>query len=179
MRENYLRKSVDALDVKFLLIWLVGDLMAFFGSVFTNQVPLVRVCGCLFALNDAVLLLQWFYFKKIYRPPTHYTSSDTPLLRSESDGGGVNVGGGGSRKPMLNSNIASSIVMITCFMATAVHALDLEDSGAPLCNNPPKISETVKTLGIVMSWISNSSYVVARFPQIIKNARRRSVEGLR
>jgi len=174
MRQNYLRKNVDALDVRFLLIWLVGDSMSFLGSVFTDQVPLMRYTGFLFALNDVVLSAQYFYYTRIY---SRAKSETEPLLVHRSNTPGSMIGGSNTPGSMIggSNTMVTSIVLIACFLPAAA---DSFSASPPLCNSPPNVSETVKTIGIIMSWCSNSSYVIARFPQIIKNSRRKSVDGL-
>tara|TARA_B110000305_G_scaffold240554_1_gene311563 strand:+ start:1296 stop:2015 length:720 start_codon:yes stop_codon:yes gene_type:complete len=149
--ENYRMKKVDALDFKFLFIWLVGDSMAFMGSIFTNQVPLMRYTGALFMMNDVVMILQWLYYKKIY---THKIANErVSLLASKNGKLGSN-----------NTKMVTSVCIAICMVGVGVSAAPVTEP--PLCNSPPNVSEFLKTLGIVFSWVSNVSYVVARIPQV-------------
>ena len=49
---------------------------------------------------------------------------------------------------------------------------------ANICNSERKLSEFTVMLGNVLCWVSNLTYVFARIPQIWKNFKRGSVEGL-
>ncbi len=63
-------------------------------------------------------------------------------------------------------------------MVYSPHFLSSPPVSAPLCNSPPEISEAQLILGSILAWCSGLLYFSSRFPQVVKNFRRRSVEGL-
>ena len=63
-----------------------------------------------------------------------------------------------------NTKMVTSVCIAICMVGVGVSAAPVTEP--PLCNSPPNVSEFLKTLGIVFSWVSNVSYVVARIPQV-------------
>lgn len=62
---NYRNKSADALSMKFLLIWLLGDISNLSGALWTNLAPTAVALAVYFCFNDLVLIGQCTYYNTI------------------------------------------------------------------------------------------------------------------
>ncbi|EGS22916.1 uncharacterized protein CTHT_0013940 [Thermochaetoides thermophila DSM 1495] len=62
---NYKTKSADALSMKFLLIWLAGDVANLSGALFTTLAPSAIALACYFCINDLILISQCTYYNTI------------------------------------------------------------------------------------------------------------------
>lgn len=118
-----------------------------------------------------------------------------PDNKMKSVFGSFRIGGGGgagspgkeegtrTRKTHLavaqGTSFASSpktVIMVSLILAVLAQA-------SPLSDTQPGILETAERneqelIGTIVSWVSTVSYLTSRFPQIIKNARRKSTAGL-
>ena len=103
--ENYRSKSADGISLAFLVVWFIGDLCNFFGSVWASLVPTVVALAIYFCLSDAILITQCCYYnflnarKNAAEHPaahgTHPNDPSQPLLRRLSN---ENIGLPGSRR---------------------------------------------------------------------------------
>ncbi|KAK3935224.1 PQ-loop-domain-containing protein [Diplogelasinospora grovesii] len=59
---NYKAQSADALSMKFLFIWLLGDLANLSGALWTNLAPTAIALACYFCVADVVLITQCSYY---------------------------------------------------------------------------------------------------------------------
>ncbi|KAL2149800.1 hypothetical protein VTH82DRAFT_7476 [Thermothelomyces myriococcoides] len=62
---NYKTKSADALSMKFLLIWLSGDVCNLSGALFTNLAPSTIALASYFCFADIILISQCTYYNTI------------------------------------------------------------------------------------------------------------------
>jgi len=66
--ETWRRKKAEAIHPLFLAAWLLGDITNLMGCILTNQTPVQLYTAIYFCSFDCVLLSQWFYYSKIYKP---------------------------------------------------------------------------------------------------------------
>lgn len=59
---NYKSQSADALSMKFLFIWLLGDIANLSGALWTNLAPTAVALACYFCFADLVLISQCSYY---------------------------------------------------------------------------------------------------------------------
>ena len=61
--ENFRRSSADALSIRFLIIWLLGDVFNILGAVLQGVIPTMTILAVYYTLADVVLLGQCFYYR--------------------------------------------------------------------------------------------------------------------
>ncbi|KAK1758596.1 putative vacuolar amino acid transporter YPQ1 [Echria macrotheca] len=62
---NYKNQSADALSMKFLFIWLLGDISNLSGALWTNLAPTAVALACYFCLADLILITQCSYYNTV------------------------------------------------------------------------------------------------------------------
>ncbi|KAK3393191.1 PQ loop repeat-domain-containing protein [Podospora didyma] len=62
---NYKAKSGDALSMKFLIIWLVGDIANLFGALFTSLAPSTIALASYFCVADLIIICQCSYYNTV------------------------------------------------------------------------------------------------------------------
>ncbi|KAK3298476.1 PQ loop repeat-domain-containing protein [Chaetomium fimeti] len=62
---NYKAKSADALSMKFLIIWLLGDMANLSGALFTSLAPSTIALASYFCVADLILISQCTYYNTI------------------------------------------------------------------------------------------------------------------
>ncbi|KAK4240141.1 putative vacuolar amino acid transporter YPQ1 [Achaetomium macrosporum] len=257
---NYKAKSADALSMKFLLIWLLGDIANLSGALFTSLAPSTIALACYFCLADLILISQSTYYNTInarrraarrerhlhHHHQHHHRrrrssttdpldvsassavvddippSETDPLLhhddhtthhRPRRDSGGLP---GSQRRhgirrhsnsglvdpltriitgeddtpdsnPWLHNTVSLIAVWVVgaagWFVSFKMGAWDLGGGGggAPVPGDGGSeevMKEPVALVGMVLGYASAVCYLCARIPQIIKNYREKSCEGL-
>lgn len=61
--ENFRKSSADGLSIRFVIIWLVGDIFNIVGAVLQNVLPTMIIVAVYYTLADIVLLAQCFYYR--------------------------------------------------------------------------------------------------------------------
>lgn len=97
---NYKAKSADALSMKFLLIWLLGDVANLSGAFWTSLAPSTIALACYFCVADLILITQCTYYNTInahrrrrareqhhahYATRTRSEDSDTTAVYDDAD----------------------------------------------------------------------------------------------
>ncbi|KAK4041739.1 putative vacuolar amino acid transporter YPQ1 [Parachaetomium inaequale] len=260
---NYKAKSADALSMKFLLIWLLGDICNLSGALFTSLAPSTIALASYFCVADLILISQCTYYNTInarrraarrehhphhhhHHHHTHPSSSTTaadddldastssavvdapppsesdPLLPNDNSstrrpradsGGGLP---GSHRRHEIRRRDSSGLVDPLTRIITGED--DTPDSQPWLHNTMSLVAvwvvgaagwfvsykmgawgvgvgdggvlvpgdgeggelmkEPVAVVGMVLGYASALCYLCARIPQIIKNYREKSCEGL-
>ena len=204
MIENYKSGSADGISLSFLIVWFIGDITNLAGAVWAGLVPTVIALAIYFCFADLVLISQCVYYniknsRRARKTSTRSQESvEAPLLgRRDSS----NIGLPGShRKDSAASRRrrASSLPTIA----------DVEEGGSEWLKNALSIIGicVVGAVGWAIAWktgvwtpqstdddapgtdtpigaeilgyASAVCYLGARVPQIIKNQREKSCEGL-
>ncbi|CAB4253771.1 similar to Saccharomyces cerevisiae YDR352W Putative protein of unknown function [Maudiozyma barnettii] len=193
--ETYKDKSVAGLSPLFLLCWLCGDITSLAGALMTHQLMFQVVLALYFLLNDSFVCGQYYYYGILYKNTLATVGHEPgPVLSHlphaiENNGTGVTTdnleslidnttlpegnmgdierttsrGTRGSNRSRRNLLIAAVSIanQVQSANASKVHTTT---------NNPGS--------GIVLSWFGAFFYVGARIPQLIKNYRRKSTDGL-
>lgn len=182
---NYKSKKVDALSVGFVIQWLLGDIFNLIGCLLTNQLPTQTYLAIYFCFLDGVLLVQYyFYYKKPY----------LPMIVDVDDSQAPSVSQGPT--PRRPSPLLMAIMIPFMFTQLSLY------SKAILTSSPSSVSSTSRVLladfslscsgntssessslfrevaGSFTSWASAILYVGSRIPQILRNHRRKNIEGL-
>ncbi|KAI0841630.1 PQ-loop-domain-containing protein [Hypoxylon sp. FL0890] len=61
--ENFRRGSADGLSVRFIILWLLGDVFNILGAVLQGVLPTMLILAIYYTIADFVLLAQCFYYK--------------------------------------------------------------------------------------------------------------------
>ncbi|KAK4466688.1 putative vacuolar amino acid transporter YPQ1 [Cladorrhinum samala] len=251
---NYKTKSADALSMKFLLIWLLGDVANLSGALWTSLAPSTIALAFYFCIADLILITQCTYYNAInarrrrrareQRHPhsaarTHSEDSDTtavydgdadttathanettPLItggphprRSRRDSAGLpgshrrrsarrassnldpltRIITGEDDTPDSNPWLHNAVSLVAVWIVGAAGWLLSYKMGAwgsdndgidpsPTPDHPDDVfsssNERQATIGLMLGYFSAVCYLCARIPQIIKNYKEKSCEGL-
>ncbi|RKP05515.1 PQ loop repeat-domain-containing protein, partial [Thamnocephalis sphaerospora] len=199
---NYLNQSASSLSMRFLLIWLFGDITNFFGSILTRQLAFQIYLAFYFCLIDLALLIQFLHYRKRNRMRRTHTSAHTSRYSSVlSESGDENVrdaasDAGNERTGLLDdSSICPCPNSVSTLFALSFLALNYVldrqlvswpavdgGSGSGSSSGGQLFAPEVRphlALGTILAWMCTACYLASRLPQIIKNARcRQSAEGL-
>jgi uncharacterized protein with PQ loop repeat len=196
---NYNNKSADGLSLPFLFNWLLGDLTNFIGCILTDQQPFQIYLSLYFCSVDLCLFFQYFYYRRFY-PIEEEVICEDDVLMAEGDSPWRNYHtfpdqGSGSRQ-------RGTIPMFAIFFFILHSASYLLSSSSGLNTSHTSIASSGEynsatlleilmsiigisslnkeqyTLGRIMAWTCTVLYLTSRMPQIWKNFKRKSVEGL-
>ncbi|KAI0188036.1 PQ loop repeat-domain-containing protein [Xylaria flabelliformis] len=193
---NFKAKSAEGLSMGFLAIWLFGDVTNLSGALVTGLAPTATALAGYFCISDLILITQCIYYNvrnsRIARRRRSSTnteaSEDQPLLRRNSTSPSPSNPDAIKRTVTAEDELASgSSWLNNAFAILAIYfvgaagwfisyragAWDQPDSaGAPDPSSPAGIS------GMVLGYASALCYLCARIPQIVKNYRQKSCDGL-
>ena len=168
-------KADAALSCLFLIQWLGGDLTNLIGAILTQQLPTQIGTAIYFVFMDIILLTQYlFYWFKNRRRNinddvnTHKQSSRIIYI---------------SIIPTIFVTILTLTSLIT-INSTTNNEQSLVYHGRIILsfsNSQSKvvdINDWKDILGYIFGWVSALLYLGSRLPQIFKNFRRKSVDGL-
>lgn len=202
--KNYKRKNCSALSKWFLIEWFSGDILNLCGAVLTQQLPTQLATGVLFVIVDFTMLCQIFYYSsseptkvkstqlewnkveedaldenESYFPPPGLNSVDSdPSLLPLSD-----TRNNPFSRPSSSTKLAA-LVFLPLFMINfngqilSSRGLEFQDSNIPNCEPEDALSNFNSRLGYFLGWVSAFVYLNSRIPQVLKNYKRKSVEGL-
>ncbi|KAI1436398.1 PQ loop repeat-domain-containing protein [Xylaria sp. CBS 124048] len=201
---NYKAKSAEGLSMGFLVIWLFGDMANLSGALVTGLAPTAAALSGYFCISDFILIAQCAYYNihnaRIARRRHSYVSEDEPLLRRSStalsssrrrhayneesnpeamkrDDAAVEDE---TRRvsPWVTNTMGILAIYVVgiagWFISYSAGAWDKPDGGVNVSDpsSPSSIG------GMVLGYASAVCYLCARIPQIVKNYREKSCEGL-
>lgn len=156
--------------------------MNLMGCYLTDALPTQTYQAIYFVACDVGLLLQWLYYKRLLK--THISTYDgdygslasdfrdferlksaKQTLRRSSPGIG--------KKISVNHHLLTICMCVICLSSGANGYQQ-----SPDCVNPVVVSKWAAMSGTIVSWISGVFYFTSRFPQVFRNYRRKSTEGL-
>ncbi|KAI1292380.1 PQ loop repeat-domain-containing protein [Xylaria venustula] len=203
---NYKAKSAEGLSMGFLAIWLFGDVTNLSGALVTGLAPTATALAGYFCLSDLILVTQCLYYNirnaRIARQRRRSSggtesSEERPLLRRNSTASTSHprrsrreqsnpdaikrVATGESEPSKTSPWLTNSLALLAIhvvgaagwFISYRVGAWDQPDGAdAPDPSSPASVS------GMVLGYASAICYLCARIPQIVKNYKEKSCEGL-
>ncbi|KAI1260347.1 PQ-loop-domain-containing protein [Xylariaceae sp. FL1019] len=203
---NYKARSAEGLSMGFLAIWLFGDLTNLGGALVTGLAPTATALAGYFCISDLILITQCVYYNvrnariARKRQPSTGTeaSEDEPLLRRNSAGlpsshirhahheeSGLDpikrAVTGEDETPSSHPWLSNSLSIFLIYVVGAAGWFISYRAGAwdrPDDFETPDTSSPVAIGGMVLGYASALCYLCARIPQIIKNYREKSCEGL-
>jgi uncharacterized protein with PQ loop repeat len=202
--ENYKQGSADGISLTFLTVWFIGDITNLAGALWAGLVPTVIALAIYFCFADLILISQCVYYnlknsRRSRKASTLSSDSvDAPLL-GRRDSSNIGLPGSHRRDSQASRRRrASSLPTIAdveaggsewvknalsifgvCAVGAAGWAIAWKTGvWAP---QPLKNDTTGNDMAMgaqILGYASAVCYLGARIPQIIKNQRERSCEGL-
>ncbi|PHH74866.1 hypothetical protein CDD80_2775 [Ophiocordyceps camponoti-rufipedis] len=202
---NFKAKSADGLSLVFLFVWSLGDIANLSGALLTNLAPSAVALAGYFCILDLTLISQCLYYNALNAKLPRSNDSDvdadpehSPLLadareRSADLGVVVESSAPSSQKRAASaaeSNASTGSWTRNCLSLLGVYLIGLAGwfvsykAGAwghtpPSAPElPPAKHDMSATVGVVLGYVSAVFYLCARIPQIVKNHREKSCQGL-
>lgn len=170
--ETYRDKSVEGLSPVFLLCWLFGDITSLFGALLTHQLPFQIMFAIYYLANDIIICGQYYYYgilheNKLATPGHEAATVEQRLRMVKSRGSNPSILLKKNRRWWMFSFLFSrpSLADALPLVATAVSSTAASSPGS-------------SPVGSVASWAGAMCYFCSRIPQLIKNYRRKSTDGL-
>ncbi|RKF81811.1 putative vacuolar amino acid transporter YPQ3 [Golovinomyces cichoracearum] len=203
--ENIRRRSTDGLSIRFVSIWLSGDICNVIGSVLQGVLPTMIILAVYYALVDILLLSQIFYFRGF----TWSDESSTSLLYGSDETSSllssnrpVEVAATNEPNPTSQSSAAHlspavpfvpdpevalnarvvaqstllKVLAISCIVLVGILGWFLTKSSIPETSGPLPI--TFNVWGQTFGYMCATLYLSSRLPQLLLNYRRKSTEGI-
>jgi len=197
---NYKRQSGDSLSITFLIIWLLGDLLNLAGALLQDLLPTMIVLAFYYNLTDIILLVQVFYYRlgrdASAEEEIVMITEETPLVRPRKSSQSEQI----SRSPMSYTLEIMAGILCVCLTGAVAYYFSNEEQGMNFEDDlsgtinqyvvmnrfywvtgnalGPAPPSYVALLGQTLGWGSAVLYLGSRIPQIIKNFKNRSCEGL-
>lgn len=137
----------------------------FLGGLLTHNPLPISLVGLYIVICNVIIFAQITYYDHVRRRPF---AGFSPTKRS-----------------------TVMVVALTCTGTAALLATDamvapgsssgralLSSTNPVTCDYRPPMSDSVRTLGIILAWISGVLFFVSRVPQVLQNFRDRCVRGL-
>lgn len=205
--ENYTQGSAAGISLAFLSVWFLGDITNLSGALWAGLVPTVTALAVYFCFADLILISQCLYYNVVNarrKRKLSQMSSGTegsveePLLArrrrssiglpgshrrsSASAYGGRSsltsiVEEGSGRRAWIKNTVS---IFLVCVAGIAGWAIAWQ-SGVwkPTPELDDQVGGTPSPLGAqILGYASAVCYLGARIPQIVKNQREKSCEGL-
>ncbi|KAI9100589.1 PQ loop repeat-domain-containing protein [Phlyctochytrium arcticum] len=206
--KNYSLKSTTSLSPLFLIIWLAGDTANFLGCLLTNQLPFQTYLAMYFVGVDACLVGQFLWYgwgkpagsgeEVEIDEEEEWTGASPMLSRNASNASLMSSCQSLSQVGLPTTSAAAIMDEATPLLlpspppsSTPLLALSLltftffsTSSSSPLStpsqvySEPPISDHPSSNLGPLLAWTCTTLYLSSRLPQILRNAQRKSTEGL-
>ncbi|KAI0476184.1 PQ-loop-domain-containing protein [Xylariaceae sp. FL0804] len=204
---NYKAKSADGLSMGFLAIWLFGDVTNLCGAIVTGLAPTATTLAGYFCVSDLILITQCTYYnlrnaRRARKQQQQRAASagsarseaaeEEPLLRQQQRRRRASSSAGQPTKrvaPAEDENdtpdsrawFHNSLSILAVYLVGAAGWFVSYKAGAwdrPDDFEQPSTDDPVAIGGMVLGYLSALCYLCARIPQIVKNHREKSCEGL-
>ncbi|KAL5120534.1 hypothetical protein ACEQ8H_001552 [Pleosporales sp. CAS-2024a] len=200
--ENYKQGSADGISLAFLTVWFVGDVTNLVGAVWAGLVPTVIALAIYFCFADLILISQCVYYnlknsRRARKTSTPSTDTvDAPLL-GRRDSSNIGLPGSHRRDSQPSRRRrASSLPIIADAGAGGGESIKNAMGVVGVCLvgaagwaiawktgvwEPQPANEDAGEIALgaqILGYASALCYLGARIPQIIKNQREKSCEGL-
>ncbi|RDW71639.1 hypothetical protein BP6252_08202 [Coleophoma cylindrospora] len=203
---NYQKKSAEGISLSFFAIWMIGDVTNLCGAVWANLLPTAVALPVYFCIADVFLISQCLYYNYLnaHKRQEHVPSLETeeePLLTRLQNNDTSGLSGPHKRRLSIQSSSRHSLVEIldgddlqlttqslrnilsmlaVIVLGTAGWTIAWKSGVWVPTPEDVDITEPNKVaLGAqVLGYISALCYLGARIPQIVKNYKYKSTEGL-
>ncbi|KAI0996270.1 hypothetical protein K3495_g11909 [Podosphaera aphanis] len=183
---NYKNGSADAISLAFLGVWMIGDLANLSGAIWASLIPIVILQAIYFCLSDGILISQCLYYKyisarNIDTSPSSSTSTpseEAPLLRSHLPQSPSSPGKKTEKSAWIYNTLSLVAVIVAGTAGWAVAYYTSFWIPSPAEESIPNTSKTTPIGAELLGYLSAVCYLSARIPQIAKNYREKSCDGL-
>lgn len=188
---NYRTSSADGISLGFLAVWLIGDIANFSGAAWASLVPTVIVLACYYIVADVIIISQTLYYQRLRAkgskpsaPPCPNSAAEEAPLLAQGPTNNTNGLVGHQKYNYCSATLYNSLAILavvgTGIIGWAI-AYYLEIwVPSPLPGDILSATEMTSTpIGAeILGYISSICYLSARLPQIVKNYRNKSCDGL-
>ncbi|KAG2200945.1 hypothetical protein INT47_003180 [Mucor saturninus] len=183
MMDNYKSGSADGLSLYLLYFWLAGDLGNMFSCVLNHQLPFQTYLAMYFVSTDLILLYQYFYFgkgdqvvKEALMTMVESHDEETSLVMTKTREDILTVSQYGSTDKSKTTTALMGLLLFGCKIGLGstltTTTMTTQKGGDALGLESPV------TAGWLLAWMCTTFYLVSRIPQIHKNHKRHSTQGL-
>ncbi|CAG8476716.1 6766_t:CDS:2, partial [Scutellospora calospora] len=177
--KNYRNKSVDGLSLPFMLNWLLGDIANLFGCILTNQLPFQIYLAMYFCVVDLALFYQYFYYNWF----RYLLFSNTMPVRSSytlEDSLELSITSKRTNEAHQRAFYSTSTITSSISTSPSSHIFERDNESVVGYMVPSKsfFEYHAESIGRMFAWTCTILYLTSRMPQIWKNYKRKSVEGL-
>lgn len=203
--ENYKQSSAEGISLAFLTVWFIGDITNLAGAIWAGLVPTVIALAVYFCFADLILIAQCVYYnmknaRKSRKESTRTIDSVEQPLLGRRDSSNLGLPGSHRRRSSAISTRrrASSLpslveeeeggrewvkntlsILGVCVVGAAGWAIAWRTGVWVPQPDDDDTAGTDMALGAqILGYASAICYLGARIPQIIKNQKDRSCEGL-
>ncbi|KAH7094713.1 PQ loop repeat-domain-containing protein [Paraphoma chrysanthemicola] len=202
--ENYKQGSAEGISLAFLTVWFIGDITNLAGALWAGLVPTVIALAIYFCFADLILISQCVYYnlknsRRSRKASTRSNDSVEAPLLGRRDSSNIGLPGSHRRDSQASRRRrASSLPTIAdveaggsewiknalsivgvCVVGAAGWALAWKTGvWAPQPTTDESTGTDMAMGAQVLGYASAVCYLGARIPQIIKNQREKSCEGL-
>uniref|UniRef100_A0A915L0M3 Uncharacterized protein n=1 Tax=Romanomermis culicivorax TaxID=13658 RepID=A0A915L0M3_ROMCU len=164
--ENYKSGHCDdALSIYFLLMCYVADYLSLFGAILSKQLPVQIYVGGYFILQDSIMIGQYFFYKGRRNWSKWRSEERVRRLRQVR-----------RRKDSILLGVAVLAILIG---ENSVNGGVIEDfSGDSDARQNHFFGTEIEKIGYFIGLAANCLYFSSRFPQVWKNLRRQSTQGV-
>ncbi|KAI7896006.1 PQ loop repeat-domain-containing protein [Mucor mucedo] len=182
--ENYKRKSGDGLSMTFLVIWLAGDVFNLLGVIMQDLLVTMFVLALYYTVADMALIWQVIYYQRQQKPieeevfpgessvligPSSLPTYDTTTISSATNKKTSQA----KKTRLFNWTSAIAIVLVTVISCYTYYNAHWKHN-----HHNDDDTNRLNWLPQTMGWTSAALYVGSRIPQILKNYKHKSTEGL-
>ncbi|KAI8366431.1 hypothetical protein EDC96DRAFT_508060 [Choanephora cucurbitarum] len=191
--ENYRRKSGDGLSMTFLVIWLAGDVFNLLGVIMQDLLVTMFVLALYYTVADMALIWQVIYYRRTRKQHSKQLAlaDEEALSQNQQETSGllnhtqpVDYDTSSPKHHQRNNtkddstsalNLIStiSVLAVTVFSCYAYYRAHWHNH-----HGDQGELNRFNWLPQLMGWSSAVLYVGSRVPQILKNWRNKSTEGL-
>ncbi|RKP30343.1 hypothetical protein METBISCDRAFT_27429 [Metschnikowia bicuspidata] len=183
--EQWRIKSADGIAIGFISIWFMGDLLNFVAAIWVGLLPELIFLAVWFCIADSVMIFSYVYYTHIYPRLQQSRNNSRHSVRSahsHHEGEALLTGHSSTftditLKPQLFGLFTKYVLPILIVIGAG--CLGYLMSGST--NNQGGHDDTQPNMARgpqVVGYLSAFVYLGARIPQILKNHRRKCVEGL-
>ncbi|XP_075929007.1 lysosomal amino acid transporter 1 homolog isoform X1 [Petromyzon marinus] len=147
-------RADEALSIWFLLCWLLGDTSNLIGCFLANQLSLQKYTAIYYVCMDMVMILQYLYYKRRNQGPTSLSVNAMGVACILGGTGLVGLLGRSPSQALATGRLGRSLLSSKSYVDPAI------------------------VIGYTSGSISCLFYLGSRLPQIHKNYKRHSTQGV-
>ncbi|KAF0470233.1 PQ-loop-domain-containing protein [Gigaspora margarita] len=170
--ENHKRRSGDSVALTFIFTWLFGDLFNLVGAILQKLLLTVILIAIYHCAVDVAIILQTFYYRFTR---THHLDEEVAPLQPQQQARYT------SQREVYRFRIKEFFEILGELFGVCVAGVVVYYVASIFQNNENSDEDDqmeMRLLPQIFGWISALLYLGARIPQIIRNHKLRSTEGL-